>query len=152
MDERGELEHCGVGIRGVAIAVDAFAWFALFFVATFPVAVITGDLQVTEAGVDAHLTGAAGTAAFLLWLALSLGYHTIFEASYGQTAGKYLVKIEVADADGTRPTLRTSLVRNVARLVDVLPFFYVVGIVLAVVSDRHQRLGDRLADTVVVRS
>lgn len=152
MNELQESEYCGVGIRAVALAVDALVWFALFFVATLPVAAFTGDLQVTEAGVNAHLTGTPGQVAFVLWLALSLAYHTITESKYGRTAGKYLVKIEVAGADGTQPSLRTSLVRNVARLVDVLPFFYVVGIVLAVASDRHRRLGDRLADTVVVRS
>lgn len=145
-------EYCGVGIRGVALTIDAFVWFLLFFVAVMPIAFVTGNIVVTDAGVQADLTGPPATVATLLWFSLALGYHTVTEYEYGQTAGKNLVKIEVASVDGSPVTLRAAAIRNVARLVDFLPVFYLVGIVLAARSDRHQRLGDRLADTVVVRS
>ena len=152
MDAPDEVEECGVGIRGVAIGIDSAVWIALLFVAVFPVAAVTGDIQTTATGTNADLEGTAGNVALLLWLGLSLGYHTVAEWRYGQTLGKALVKIEVREADGADPTLRSSLVRNLARLVDFLPLWYGIGILLLVTSERHKRLGDRMGDTVVVRS
>ncbi|WP_135854936.1 RDD family protein [Halorussus salinus] len=147
-----EFEECGVGIRGVAIAIDSFVWFGLLFAAIYPVAAVTGDIQTTATGTNAELEGTPGTVAFLLWLGLSLGYHTVAEWRYGQTLGKGLVKIEVRASDGAAPTLRSSAVRNLARLVDFLPLWYGLGILLVLTSERHRRLGDRVGDTVVVRS
>jgi len=144
--------ECGVGIRGVAIAIDSGIWFGLLFAAIYPIAALTGDVQTTATGTDADLTGAPATAALLLWLGLGLGYHTLFEWRSGKTLGKYLVGIRAASDDGSPLTLRSSAVRNVSRLLDVLPFFYLVGIVALSLSDRRKRLGDRLGDTVVVRS
>jgi len=151
MEDTDTSETCGVGIRGVAMAIDTIVWFALLFVAVYAVAVVTGELVVTETGLDAQLTGTPGTVAFVLWLALGLGYHTLLEWRFGKTVGKRLVQIRVQGADGTPPSLGASLVRNVLRLVDWLPMLYVVGIVAVALSDEHRRLGDRLGDTVVVR-
>jgi hypothetical protein len=44
------------------------------------------------------------------------------------------------------------LVRNILRLVDYWPLFYVVGIIAALTSPARQRLGDRVARTLVVRA
>ncbi|MBW3666803.1 MAG: RDD family protein, partial [Actinobacteria bacterium] len=53
--------------------------------------------------------------------------------------------------DGSPVDWRASTIRNVLRVVDVLPLFYLVGAILVWNSDRRQRLGDRVAGTVVVR-
>jgi uncharacterized RDD family membrane protein YckC len=145
------LNRCGIGIRGVAMAIDSVVWFALFFVATIAIAVPTGELQSTADGVNAELEGTLGTIAFLSWLALGIGYHTVLEWRTGKTFGKYLVSIRAVERDGGSLSLRSSLVRNVLRIVDWLPLFYVLGILLVLVSDDHERLGDRLGGTAVVR-
>ena len=44
-----------------------------------------------------------------------------------------------------------ALARNLVRYVDYLPGFYGVGIVAMFLSRRHQRLGDMVAGTLVVR-
>jgi hypothetical protein len=75
--------RCGVGIRGVAVTIDGIVWFPLFLVATLSVAAVTGELETTATGARAHLDGAPGTAAFALWLALGLGYHTVLEWRFG---------------------------------------------------------------------
>lgn len=134
------------------MVIDGVVWFTLLFVATYAVASVTGDITTSGSGIDANLTGTAGLAALVLWLGLSVGYHTILEWRYGKTIGKHLVNVRVADADGSSPTFGSSLLRNVVRLVDVLPFFYVIGLVVAVLSDRNQRLGDKVGGTVVVKS
>lgn len=144
-------ERCGLGIRGVAMAIDSVVWFGLFFVVTIPVAAATGQLETTASGTNASLEGTPATVAFILWLALSIGYHTLFEWRFGKTLGKYLVRIKAVNADGSTLSLRSAVVRNVLRLVDFLPVFYAVGIVALLVSDGKQRLGDRVGETIVVR-
>ena len=48
-------------------------------------------------------------------------------------------------------TFRASALRNLVRLVDVLPGFYLVGAVAIFATHRNQRLGDLAAGTLVVR-
>lgn len=144
-------KRCGLGIRGVAIAIDSVVWFAFFFVAVPLVAAVTGQLELITSGVQANLEGTPAVVAFLLWLALGIGYHTLFEWRYGKTLGKYLVGIRAVNEDGSALSLRSALVRNVARLVDFFPLYYVVGIVALLLSDEDKRLGDRWAGTIVVR-
>ncbi|MFB6147233.1 MAG: RDD family protein [Halobacteriaceae archaeon] len=144
-------DRCGLGIRGVAMTIDSAVWFVLFFAATLPVAVATGQLETTASGANADLEGAAGSAAFILWLVLGLGYHTIAEWRFGKTIGKYLVGIRAVNGDGSPLSLRASAIRNGLRLVDFLPLFYVVGIVGLLISDGNQRLGDWVGGTAVVR-
>jgi len=69
----------------------------------------------------------------------------------GQTVGKRVMRLRVVDDRGL--TLRPSqvVVRNVLRLVDSLPVFYLVGGVSMVFTRHCQRLGDLAAGTVVVR-
>jgi hypothetical protein len=64
--------------------------------------------------------------------------------------GKALARLRVTDLEGGRANWRSALVRNLARPLDVLPFAYLLGGVLVLGSRNHQRLGDRLAGTVVV--
>lgn len=152
MENETEPTYCGIGIRGVAMAIDSFVWFALFFVSTYLVAIASGDLMTGSSGVSADLTGTPALVAFVLYLGLGIAYHAILEWQYGKTIGKHLVDIRVTEDDGSSLTLQSSLIRNVLRIVDFLPGLYVIGIVVVVFSDRQQRLGDRLGSSVVVRS
>ena len=42
--------------------------------------------------------------------------------------------------------------RTLPGLVDALPALYLLGFVVVMLTDRRQRLGDRVADTVIVRT
>ncbi len=69
----------------------------------------------------------------------------------GRSIGKACVGLRVV-SDGGRPvSLRASLVRNLLRLVDVLPDLYLVGLVAMVCSADGKRLGDLAAGTIVIR-
>lgn len=151
MDDTDDVAYCGVGIRGVSMAIDSVVWFALMFVAIFSVASFTTGIETTSTGMNADLTGGPAAMGLVLWLVLSVGYHTVLEWRYGKTIGKRLVNIEVRSDDGSSPTFGAALVRNLLRFVDFLPTLYALGIVLAVLSDRNKRLGDRLGGTVVVQ-
>jgi uncharacterized RDD family membrane protein YckC len=151
MEDRNGAEYCGVGIRGVSMTIDSVVWFVLLFVAVYAVAAVTGQIETVANGTDATLEGGPAAAALALWLGLAIGYHTVCEWRSGRTIGKALVRIRVESGDGTSLSLRSSLLRNLVRLVDWPPFAYIVGIVALVSSDQPRRLGDRLAATAVVR-
>lgn len=69
----------------------------------------------------------------------------------GSSPGKAMMGLRVVREGGLPITPRDSLVRNLARMVDMLPSSYFVGLVAMVVSRRTQRLGDIAAGTIVVR-
>jgi uncharacterized RDD family membrane protein YckC len=85
------------------------------------------------------------------WLALLwVTYYAVLEGLFGATIGKGLAGLRVTDLDGRRIGPQAAVVRNLARLLDVLPFSYMLGGILTLATRRHQRLGDRLARTIVV--
>lgn len=151
MNDTEQQTVCGLGIRSVAMVIDSFVWFALLFVAVYAIALPIGQLETGAGGVDADLQGGAGAAALVLWLGLAIGYHTLAEWRVGSTVGKYLVNIRVVKDSGTPLSLRSSAIRNVVRLLDWFPVWYVLGIVVLVYSDENKRLGDRIAGTKVVQ-
>lgn len=81
-----------------------------------------------------------------------LAYQTVFEGYYGQTLGKRYRSIVVVKSDGSQISWGAAGVRNVLRIVDALPIFYLIGIVVAFVTNDNQRVGDLVSDTVVVRT
>lgn len=85
-------------------------------------------------------------------LAISFGYYIYLEGNYGQTIGKMALGVVVVTEDGGPIDYRPAAIRTVLRIVDILPFLYLVGIVAVLLTDREQRLGDIVADTVVVRA
>ncbi len=91
-----------------------------------------------------------GIAAILLFLLESF-YPVYFELRHqGQTPGKKLMAIYVAQLDASPVTLSTSIVRNLLRTVDFLPIFYGFGLGSMLLNKRFQRLGDLAANTVVL--
>jgi len=71
---------------------------------------------------------------------------------YGQTVGKMAVKIKVVKEDGTKISYIDALVRTVLLVIDAIPYFipYLLGAILIWSSGKKQRLGDRVAHTIVV--
>lgn len=68
----------------------------------------------------------------------------------GRTPGKALLGLRVVRDDGRRVDGGSSVLRNLLRLIE-LPLFYAPGIVLVTVTKRHQRIGDMVGGTLVVR-
>lgn len=83
---------------------------------------------------------------FIQWL-----YPVLFEIYMkGQTPGKRMMKIQVLLIDGTMVNWGASLLRNLLRTIDFLPFFYALGVVTMLMSKDFRRLGDLAANTIVV--
>ncbi|MSW52611.1 MAG: hypothetical protein F2817_17205, partial [Actinobacteria bacterium] len=68
----------------------------------------------------------------------------------GRTPGKSFLGLRVVRDDGRRVDGGSSVLRNLLRLIE-LPLFYAPGIVLITLTRRHQRIGDLVAGTLVVR-
>jgi uncharacterized RDD family membrane protein YckC len=80
------------------------------------------------------------------------GYHIWLEVrSQGRTLGKRATGLRVVDGRGLPITLEQSFVRNVVRVLDFLPLFYGVGGLVSLIDRDRRRLGDILADTLVVQ-
>lgn len=86
----------------------------------------------------------------VLYIPLFFLYKIGMEGYYGQTIGKSACRITVRQADGTRCSWRASILRNFLLVVDYLPALYALGLYVASGSAMHQRVGDRIAETVVV--
>jgi uncharacterized RDD family membrane protein YckC len=147
--ERGwsSLENAGIPLRFVAVVLDALIVLAPLFVV---VGLMSGGGYRREFNGQTNVGIDLSGSAFLLLLALGLGYYIVCEAATGATLGKRMVGIRVVGEDGERVTFGAAVVRNLLRLVDAL-LFYLVGFVSALLSKRGQRLGDRAAHTIVVR-
>ncbi|MEM7393413.1 MAG: RDD family protein, partial [Verrucomicrobiota bacterium] len=88
----------------------------------------------------------------IVFFLLFFGYNIFFEWRWrGQTIGKRVLRIRVMDEQGLRLQFSQIMIRNLLRLVDSLPMFYLVGGTVALFSPRGQRLGDIAGNTLVVR-
>ncbi|WP_420379167.1 RDD family protein [Gilvibacter sp.] len=76
----------------------------------------------------------------------SLYMHILFD---GRTVGKMCLQIRVVKIDGSPVHWSNYMVRWMMRLVD-LWVFPAIGILTMIFSDRHQRIGDSAAGTVVI--
>ncbi len=89
---------------------------------------------------------------FLVMVVLWVLYFTYFEGTSGQTLGKRVMSLQVVDVrTGRPPEIGRAFVRTLLRIIDWMPTFYFVGFVIALATDRKQRLGDLVAETIVVK-
>ncbi len=91
----------------------------------------------------------------LLWVLIFVsmwGYFTFFEGfRNGQTPGKRRAGIRVVSEMGHAVTFGAAALRNLLRVADFLPSFYLLGGAFVAIHPRARRLGDLVAGTVVVR-
>jgi uncharacterized RDD family membrane protein YckC len=80
----------------------------------------------------------------------TVGYFVYLEGTAGQTIGKRLMGIAVVGPDGGPSGLAAAAVRNVLRVLDSLPTFYLLGLLLMFLTEDRKRLGDLVGNTMVV--
>lgn len=83
-----------------------------------------------------------------------LAYYFLSEVTSGQTLGKRATGVRVVRADGGgQPGVGAIAIRTVLRLIDEIPAFYLLGMVVVLsTGPRRGRLGDLAAGTAVVRA
>lgn len=94
-------------------------------------------------------------AAFSLYIlanfVLGIGYFIVMEWRFrGQTIGKRLLRLRVMDDRGRRLTFDQVVIRTLFRAVDAAPALYLVGGVACVLNRHGKRIGDLVANTIVV--
>lgn len=87
----------------------------------------------------------------LFYFIFYIGYYTYLEGSRGQTIGKMITKIKVVREDGKPIDMNQAFTRNILRIVDCF-IGYLIGAILIWRSGKKQRLGDRVAKTIVVKA
>ena len=141
----------GVAIRFVAQLVDVIILAIIFLILSFSGAgPITIDASIAQASISPFFG-----ALILIDVIIAFLYFTLLEGRNGQTVGKMIVKIKVAKkADHSPITYSEAAVRTILRIIDLIPFIapYLLGAVLIWASEYKQRLGDRVANTVVIQS
>ena len=139
-----EYEIAGLGERIAARCVDLVGFVVLYFLA-----VVIG------------LIASVGFSGLTLYVAL-IGFAIVFVFydlicelfMNGQTFGKQALKIKVVSLDGTQPTFGQYILRWLFRMIDFgFPFGWgVVALVSVVVTEKHQRVGDILAKTTLIKT
>lgn len=136
-----EFELAGLGSRALAWGVDVFA-----------MAVLTGLAFVIAKLFGIVFEGLARAIYLVLAFAIQWGYGALLEWRLaGQTFGKRLLGLRAITLAGTTITFAQAALRNLVRVVDILPGCYLVGGAAAVLDKYGRRLGDLAAGTVVVR-
>lgn len=140
--ETREVRIATLGIRALAAIVDIIIIVAIW--SAFGLAF--GERP--DSGIGFSFEGVPA----LLSFAGMFAYYIVTEAVWGGTPAKMLIGLRVVgEEDGLPIDWGKSLIRNLLRVVDAFPTLYLVGFFFAVSSPKTQRLGDRVARTVVIR-
>jgi uncharacterized RDD family membrane protein YckC len=140
----------GIPILGLALSVGR---------STEPVIVETANGLVLSEQMTIHLSLLQIWSVTALWFV----YLAVSEWRFGATLGKKAVGVGVLRSDGTRVGAKAAVVRQAPRfaiisllmlfsLYPLVPVVFLAEALIARADDRRQRIGDRLADTVVVRA
>jgi uncharacterized RDD family membrane protein YckC len=130
-----QLTPAGLGARSMAFIIDLL---------------IRGAILIAAA-IALQIIGEMGTGLFLILLFfVEWFYPVIFEVIKGATPGKRSYGLIVVYDNGLPITLPGSLIRNLFRSIDILPFGYLSGMICMLLSNNFKRIGDHLAGTMVV--
>ena len=159
--ERVQLEFslASIGNRFIAVAIDhAIQYFSIIAIVWFFYWMASSGSSDSSTIEQLFSEMPKWTIAIMILLLFLLftGYFIFFEWLWnGQTPGKRLMKLRVIRDDGRPVTLWEAIARNLLRVFDAAPGFflpvYSVGLIVVFVSGRDQRVGDLFAGTVVVR-
>lgn len=136
-----EYELAGLASRALAVAVDLCV-----------MGMLIGLTALTCAVFGVVLAGFARALYFVALFAIQWGYGVVLEWRWhGQTVGKRVAAIRVLSSNGLAISFGQAALRNLLRIVDILPGGYLLGASSVLCDARARRLGDIAADTVVVR-
>lgn len=129
------LVPAGIGPRSLAFVLDLL---------------IRGAIMAA-AGMALGAMGKFGSGLmFIVYFVVDWFYPVIFEVFKGATPGKSAFKLRVVYDSGLPITLPGSIIRNLFRTIDFLPFGYVLGTISMVSSAQCKRVGDWVAGSLVV--
>ena len=145
-----ELQIAGPGTRSYAFVID---WHIRLLVA---LAWLFVALILYNGGVNffAGVRPRDGSYFFVALLPPALIYflyHPVLEvAMRGRTPGKRIARVRLVSRTGDIPSVGALLLRNIFRLIDSMPFVYLVGLAAVMFTAQHVRIGDLAAGTLLV--
>ncbi len=148
-----QLPLAGFGPRALAFFIDNL----IIGVAQVIIGGILLVIAITSSLFEAFSGNQGATMALVILFVLIVllvypAYYIIFETIWnGQTFGKRLTGIRVLRRGGLPLNAQAIWMRNLMRLVDLLPSNHFTGLISFFASKSQQRIGDLVADTVVVR-
>ena len=113
----------------------------------YGVTVVTSG-YFSDSGVSYYTTTTTVPSALLILFGFA--YFIVSEAMFGATPGKQLMRVKVVRLEDGALTVKAVIVRNVFRVIDILPVAYILGGALVLATAKAQRLGDMAAGTAVV--
>ncbi len=141
-------DNATFGQRLVAIIIDHIILFIISIIIAIPI-----GIQATFFSFAAYdplfWTSIAIYSAvnFIIWIL----YFTYLEGKSGETIGKRAMGIKVISEKESMDYTK-SFIRNILRIIDWLPFVYILGFIVAIASKNNQRIGDLAARTIVVKA
>jgi len=141
-----DLPEATVGSRGAALLID---W-------TLQGCILLLVALATQSALEAAaLPGWVATTVgliltFLVWFGYPIAFETAWDGG-GRTPGKAALGLRVVTVEGAPVRFRHAAIRAALGLVDFVGTFGLGAVVSSLVSRRHQRLGDLVAGTVVLR-
>lgn len=144
------LDVAGIGGRSYAFIIDwhvrlvlALAWWTITTLA------LRGTLSFRIG--TPHSGLAYALISVLPALVIYFLYHPILEiAMSGRTPGKRMAGVRVVTRLGGTPGFGALAIRNVFRLIDSMPGFYMLGLVTCLFTAERVRFGDLAAGTLLV--
>jgi uncharacterized RDD family membrane protein YckC len=145
------LEIAGIGARAHAFVVDWHIRLLLALAWLLGVGFSLYSLEQMRTLFRHELPSLA----VLLWLAPAAAiyflYHPLLETVMaGRTPGKRMAGIRLVTVRGGTPGIGALLLRNLFRLLDSLPGFYLVGLAAVALTKQQVRIGDLAAGLVLV--
>jgi uncharacterized RDD family membrane protein YckC len=137
------LTIAGPGSRSYAFIID---WHIRLLIAA-------AWLLIAHYALDAALTlkSQAALLSVLPAAIIYFLYHPVLEvAMQGQTPGKRLAGIRIAQRSGGEPSVSSLIIRNVFRLIDSLPAAYLIGLAACFLTAHRIRIGDMAAGTLLI--
>ncbi len=143
-------ELAGVGSRFVAVLIDHLIQIAAIILIGLGISYVNRSFIHSLTGGQATLFVEA--VAVLAIFAIFSGYFVFFELIWaGRTPGKRIVGLQLIRDGGYAIDPYSSFVRNIVRLVDLMPPLYGIGIISIFISSDYKRLGDYAAGTLVIK-
>ena len=141
------FQTAGLGSRSAAHIIDSLIMYGI-------VGLLTLASLAANAFFPALMFGMGGLMDALLILIAFLivfGYCICFEYFWnGQTPGKRALGLKTVQEQGQPLTFLSAVIRNLLRLIDMLPGIYLVGCLFIFFHPQHKRVGDLAAGTIVV--
>jgi len=138
-----DYEVAGLGERILARLID-LAGFAVLYIVVLILMIASF-----------RNSGTLGVVLIIIFLVIFVFYDLVCELTMdGQTFGKKIMKIKVISLDGGQPTFGQYMMRWIFRVIDFGFIFGwgLVALVCVAVSKNHQRIGDMLAKTTLIKT